>query len=472
MRCAYKYLVRLGWYEPMCMVTSFSRFSFGLKRPLEEVMSQAFTSWARLPPAYEYAPPEEPPTRPPPFAIAHEMNTRLVLTDRRAVDLEVEAIIVGNNEALTDRSAETGEVFEHGGPLLAREAATHAGVRTGESRITGGHGLRARHVVHSIGPRYQRKYAAAAESALHWCYRSALQLCREHHCRTVALCALHTPRKGYPLDDGAHCALRTLRRFLEHDTTRSFDAILLVLPVEAEREAYRRIAPLYFPRDDDELVASVAHLPLVLGDDFGEISVRERQVRVSLTPGSTADVPVPISLAEGADSFRTFVSVQPSPDERACLAQKCGRSDRVPPSRRRQQLWLQTSFLGKGYIDKFDPFRGYSRSQPPMIILALPSAKRRIPHARRTSPRWPPTFFHRLIRNTLLLQSPGEAPRAHDSPDTLFPQAGPTNQVGPSQEDQVPPGPAPFWGGDREKFEDPPPRSPGPPRTSCFEIGT
>ena len=292
---------------------------------------QLFTSWARQLPVYEYA--ERPaPERSPPFTIAPAMNARIVLTERHAVDLEVEAVVVGNNEALSDRSGETGEVFERGGPLLSREASTHAGTRTGESRITGGHNLRARHAVHSIGPRYQAKYAAAAESALHWCYRSALQLCREHRCRTVALCALHTPRKGYPTDDGAHVALRTLRRFLEQDAAGSFDAILLALPGEADREAYGRIAPLYFPRNPAELSASNAHLPTELGDEHGEITVRERHVRVLLTPGSESDVPVPIALDEDADSFRSFSSVQPSPDERPC--RRSSDASSAPSSRR------------------------------------------------------------------------------------------------------------------------------------------
>ena len=42
-----------------------------------------------------------------------------------------------------------------------------------------GHDLPARHVVHTVGPRYQARYTDAAESALHWCYRGSLQLCAE-----------------------------------------------------------------------------------------------------------------------------------------------------------------------------------------------------------------------------------------------------------------------------------------------------
>jgi len=97
---------------------------------------------------------------------------------------------------------------------------------------------------------------------------------------------------------------------------------------------YRCIAPLYFPRTQAEVAASAANLPDELGDAHGELLVRERQVRVSLTPGSRSNAPVPISVDEGLDSLRSFSSVQPSPDERPRLsatssADSCRHSSRL-----------------------------------------------------------------------------------------------------------------------------------------------
>lgn len=105
-------------------------------------------------------------------------------------------------------------------------------------------------------------------------------------------------------NSGAHTALRTIRRFLESDTQRSFDAILLVLRAEAEIEAYRRIAPLYFPRTPEEATAGAVHLPDNLGDAHGEIVDKERRMRVALTPGNTSDDPVPIVIDEDAEALR------------------------------------------------------------------------------------------------------------------------------------------------------------------------
>ena len=50
--------------------------------------------------------------------------------------------------------------------------------RTGEAKISQGYNLPARHVIHTVGPRYNVKYRTAAESALYNCYRSVMQLAR------------------------------------------------------------------------------------------------------------------------------------------------------------------------------------------------------------------------------------------------------------------------------------------------------
>ena len=151
----------------------------------------------------------------PPFPLDHGLNSRLVFTRADLWTLEVDAIVVGNNEALSDRSGATGEVFRRAGPELELEVERLEGCRTGESRLTASYALPATHIIHTVGPRYQTRYAGAAECALHWCYRSSLHLCKEHALRTVALCQVHTDRRGYPPEDGAHVALRTVRRFLE-----------------------------------------------------------------------------------------------------------------------------------------------------------------------------------------------------------------------------------------------------------------
>ena len=71
------------------------------------------------------------------------------------------------------------------------------------------HGVMAcRHVIHTVGPRYNVRYKTAAESALYNCYRSVMQIVRSRRLATVAFSVLNSSRRGYPAEDGAHIAIR------------------------------------------------------------------------------------------------------------------------------------------------------------------------------------------------------------------------------------------------------------------------
>ena len=255
--------------------------------------TQAFVSWhaslAGLTERHADVPsPDAEGASPPPFAIEESINRRIVLV--RASEpwtLAVDALVVGNNEALTDRTGVVGDIFRHGGAGLEREVLALETVRTGEACDTAGHGLTARRVVHAIGPRYREQYAEAAESALHWAYRTTLQLCRDKGLRTVALLPLHdVEKKHYPREEGCHVALRTIRRFFErHPGT--IDVLLLLMPQQDELESYSRYLPLYFPRTPAELWRSRDWLSgRMLGDADGEILAAERQIRISTGPGA------------------------------------------------------------------------------------------------------------------------------------------------------------------------------------------
>ena len=70
----------------------------------------------------------------------------------------------------------TGIIHNYAGVGLTEECQALEGVRTGEAKITGAHNLPARHIIHTVGPRWSTTYQTAAENALHSCYRSCLQV--------------------------------------------------------------------------------------------------------------------------------------------------------------------------------------------------------------------------------------------------------------------------------------------------------
>ncbi|XP_041352655.1 protein GDAP2 homolog [Gigantopelta aegis] len=214
-----------------------------------------------------------------PFPWRNDLNAKIILWGGDITCLNVHAIVHTTNEHLTDQNPQSDLIFEKAGPALQVEVKNSIKVcKTGEAKITKGHNLLARYVIHTVGPRYNIKYLTAAESALFCSYRSTLQLAREYGIRTLGLCCIHTTRRGYPPESGAHIAIRTTRRFLEK-YGGSFDTIVFVC-AEETLDIYRRILPLYFPRNNKEEDFAIDHLPNDLGNEDGEPVIEERQIRI------------------------------------------------------------------------------------------------------------------------------------------------------------------------------------------------
>jgi len=166
-----------------------------------------------------------------------------------------------------------------------------------------------------VGPRYHDKYRTAAENALHNCYRNSLVLLKENKLRTIAFTVIHSERKGYPLEIGAHIVARTIRRFLEN-WGEDIDRIILVVSTEVEMKLYGRLLPLYFPRNEEEEILAKSELPRDTGNEFGETVIEERRIRISAFP--TTDFGN-ISVLEGNDQNEkptiNFTEMHNNPDE-------------------------------------------------------------------------------------------------------------------------------------------------------------
>lgn len=122
------------------------------------------------------------------------------------------AIVNAANESLRGGGGVDGAIHRAAGPGLLRECiARHPdGCPTGEARITGGHGLAARFVIHTPGPVW-RGGAAGEPALLAACHRNALRVADEHGCRTVAFPAISCGVFGYPPALAAATAIAAVR---------------------------------------------------------------------------------------------------------------------------------------------------------------------------------------------------------------------------------------------------------------------
>jgi O-acetyl-ADP-ribose deacetylase (regulator of RNase III) len=146
----------------------------------------------------------------------------LTVTVGDITTLPVDAIVNAANERMLGGGGVDGAIHRAAGPGLLEECRrvpeVRPGVRcpTGESRITRGHRLPARYVIHTVGPVWRGGDAGEPE-LLASCYRTALALAAAHGVRTIAFPAISCGVYGYPLDRAAVVAARTVRAFLaEH----------------------------------------------------------------------------------------------------------------------------------------------------------------------------------------------------------------------------------------------------------------
>jgi O-acetyl-ADP-ribose deacetylase len=153
--------------------------------------------------------------------------------------LDVEAIVNAANSSLLGGSGVDGAIHRAAGPQLLAECRKIGGARTGEAKVTRGYRLKARWVIHTVGPVWYGG-REGEDQALASCYRESLRLADEQGAGSLAFPAISTGAYGFPLERATRIALSVVRAGL--DAHPGIARVVFCCFSEVDLAAYQRIA--------------------------------------------------------------------------------------------------------------------------------------------------------------------------------------------------------------------------------------
>jgi O-acetyl-ADP-ribose deacetylase (regulator of RNase III) len=175
----------------------------------------------------------------------HVGAAKIRLVQGDITDMSTDAIVNAANSSLMGGGGVDGAIHRKGGSKILeeckriRETEWPDGLPTGKAVITSGGNLRARHVIHTVGPVW-RGGGYGEPALLAECYTNSLRLAVSSRLKTIAFPSISTGAYGYPVEKASRVALRAVKEFLAGKD--KLDTVVFVLFTKDDLETYREAA--------------------------------------------------------------------------------------------------------------------------------------------------------------------------------------------------------------------------------------
>ncbi|HHX87744.1 MAG TPA: O-acetyl-ADP-ribose deacetylase [Firmicutes bacterium] len=156
---------------------------------------------------------------------------------------DTEAIVNAANKQLAPGGGVAGAIHRAAGPGLWEECKKLGGCETGQAKITSGHNLPAKYVIHTVGPVYQG--IPDDPVLLRSCYRNSLKLARDNSIKSISFPAISAGIFGYPIAKAAKVSLEAVHDFLLLNS--EVKLVRFVLFKSADFEVYRQALERFIP---------------------------------------------------------------------------------------------------------------------------------------------------------------------------------------------------------------------------------
>lgn len=142
----------------------------------------------------------------------NEKKFRVIKGD--ITQIEADAIVNAANTFLLGGGGVDGAIHRAAGPKLLEECRSLKGCKTGDAKITNSYNLKAKHIIHTVGPVW--KYRSHFEDdILRNCYRSCFELAKEYNIKTIAFPCISTGTFRFPKERAAIIAINTCKEMMK-----------------------------------------------------------------------------------------------------------------------------------------------------------------------------------------------------------------------------------------------------------------